>query len=298
YKGQLVSLPYIRSTPLLFYNKDLFAKAGAKRPPKTIDELVAIAKKVAVIKNGQTQVYGFELLNDPAWFIQNMLYQIGSNILSKDGNSSPCLTDGKMLKVRSAWRKWVDEGWCAPPNVTSAESTMKDQFNQGKIASYFASSGGMTNILKNGKAAGINVGVAFLPTMGKPAAPTGGGNIAIIKKNTTPQEQAAAWEFMKFLMSDEQVASNAAQTGYLPVTISSTKTDIIKKLWAKNPEYKVAYDQLAFAQELPWSPYKSEFEEVMINVCSNLIVDRGITAKQAVENLKREAAVIFPRKKK
>ncbi len=296
YKSQLISMPYIRSTPVFFYNKALFAKAGYKKAPKTIKELIDGGKKITAVKNGETTVYGFEMMNDPAWFVQNMLYQMGSNLISKDGLSVPSLKDGTMLKVLTAWRQWVDEGWCAAPSVTREEATMKDLFNQGKIASYFASSGGMTNILKNGEAAGIEVGVAFLPTWDKQAAPVGGGNIAIIKRNNSEQEMAAAWEFMKFLMTDEQVASNSASTGYLPVTYSSIKSDIIKKLWAEKPEYKVAYDQLDIAQELPWSPYSSEFIEMLKTVCSELILDRSITPEQAVKNLQNEASIIFPRK--
>lgn len=296
YKNQLISMPYIRSTPVFYYNKALFAKAGYKKAPKTIKELIEVGKKITVSKNGETTVYGFEMLNDPGWFVQNMLYQLGSNLISKDGLSVPALKDGTMLKVLTEWRKWVDEGWCAAPSVTRGEATMKDLFNQGKIASYFASSGGMTNILKNGEAAGIEVGVAFLPTWDKQAAPVGGGNIAIIKRNNSDQEMAAAWEFIKFLMSDQEVASNAASTGYLPVTYSSVKTDIIKKLWAEKPEYKVAFDQLEIAQELPWSPYSSEFIEVLKTVCSQLIMDRSISPEEAVKILQSEASVIFPRK--
>src|SRR5690606_15919251 len=196
----------IRSTPLFFYNKALFAEAGYETAPTTIEELIEAGRKITKKSDrGETEVYGFELLNDPAWFVQNMLYQLGSNMLSEDGMTVPALEDGTMLKVLSAWREWVDEGWTAAPSVTSAESAMKDLFNQGKIASYFASSGGMTNILRNAEAVGIEVGVAFLPTWDKPAAPTGGGNIAIIQRNKNDQQMAAAWEFIKFLMTDEQV---------------------------------------------------------------------------------------------
>ena len=294
YNDQLISLPYIRSTPVFFYNKGMFAEAGVTEAPKTMDELIEVAKKLTVVENGETVVYGFELLNDPGWFVQNMTYQLGSNILSEDGLSVPALEDGAMLKVLSAWREWVDGGYVAAPTVTSAESTMKDLFNQGKIASYFASSGGTTNILKNAKAAGIEVGVAFLPTWDIPAAPTGGGNVAIIQRNKNEQQMAAAWEFMKFLMSDEQAAKNAAATGYLPVTYGAANTDIMKRLWDEQPEYKVAFDQLSIAQELPWSPHKSECEEVLKVVCSELIMDRRITAEQAVKTLKLEASVIFP----
>ena len=297
YQGQLIAMPYIRSTPLFFYNKGMFEAAGIKEPPKTIKELVEVGKKLTVVNKGETLVYGFEMLNDPAWFVQNMLCQLGSNLFSADGKSVPALKDGTMLKVLTAWREWVDEGWCAAPTVTKAESTMKDLFNQGKIASYFASSGGMTNILKNAKVAGVQVGVAFLPTWDKPSAPLGGGNIAIIKKNNNDQQMAAAWEFIKFLMTDDQVASNAANTGYLPVTYSSVKTDTIVNLWKTSPEYKVSFDQLAIGQEMPWSPYGAEFIGVLKTVCSELIMDRSITAKQAVATLEREASVIFPRAK-
>ena len=66
YNDQLISLPYIRSTPLFYYNKAMFAEAGYTEAPKTIDELMDVAKAVTVVdENGETLVYGFELLNDP-----------------------------------------------------------------------------------------------------------------------------------------------------------------------------------------------------------------------------------------
>ncbi len=296
YNDQLISLPYIRSTPLFYYNKEMFAEAGITEPPKTIVELVEAGRRLTKInENGETEVYGFEMLNDPAWFVQNMIYQLGSNLLSEDGMSVPALEDGTMLQVLTAWREWVDEGWCAAPSVTRPESTMRDHFNQRKLASYFASSGGMTNILRSAEAVGIDVGAAFLPTWdpNRPAAPTGGGNIAIIQRNKNDQQIAAAWEFVKFLMSDEQVAKNAAQTGYLPLTYTSVETDIIQELWAENPLYRVAFEQLEIAQELPFSPYLSEFTEAMKVVCSQLITDRTITPEEAVEILKDEADIIF-----
>ncbi|MCD8045494.1 MAG: extracellular solute-binding protein [Clostridiales bacterium] len=51
-----------------------------------------------------------------------------------------------------------------------------------------------------------------------------------MEENHSQQEIAAAWEFIKFLLEDEQVAENAADTGYLPITYSSTETDTIQEL--------------------------------------------------------------------
>ena len=81
-------------------------------------------------------------------------------------------------------------------------------------------------------------------------------------------------------MSDEEVARNAAETGYLPATYGSVEQPIIQELWAERPEYKVAFDQLEIVQEMPWSPHNSEFIEQWKVICSQLIIDRSITPKK------------------
>ena len=95
-------------------------------------------------------------------------------------------------------------------------------------------------------------------------------------------------------MSDEQVAYSAAKTGYLPSTKTSTNAQILQDLYAKYPQYKVAFDQLEIGQEIPYSQYKDDFEKAWRSVCSLLIQDRSITAEEAVQMLKDEASIIFP----
>jgi len=297
HNGKLISMPYVRSTPVFYYNKGMFDAAGITKAPATIDELEADGKKLTKVVNGKTEVYGFELLNDPAWYIQNMTCQLGSNMLSADGNAPQSLNDGTLLKVLKAWRKWVDDGWCAAPAVTSGESAMKQAFYQGKLACFIASSGGMKGILTNSEKSNIEVGVAMLPSWGKPMAPVGGGNVAIIDANTTDQQKAAAWEFVKFLMTDDQIARNSVNSGYLPVSKTSVKSSVVQDQWKIQPQYKVAFDQLSVAQEMPWSPYKSQYEEQMVVICGKLIQDRSISAEQAIDALKAEAKQIFPASK-
>jgi sn-glycerol 3-phosphate transport system substrate-binding protein len=293
-QGKLISLPYIRSTPVMYYNADMFEQAGIQ-PPTTIDELVEAGKKLhQVDEKGETTVWGFELHNDPAWFLQNWLVQLGSNMFSEDGLSVPALDDGTLLKVFTAWRSWIDEGWCAPFVSTNATTVMQEMFFNGKLAMFFQSTGSMANIIKQSTANSINVGVAFLPTWDKPAAPTGGGNIAMVERGNDKAHLDAAWEFVNFLMSDEQVAFNSVNSGYLPTTKTSVQTDIIKNKWEENPQFKVAFEQLSIAQEIPYSPYKSDVETAWRQVCSLLIQDRSINAEEAVQMLKDEVATILP----
>jgi multiple sugar transport system substrate-binding protein len=52
YQGKMYGFPDLSSARALFYNKDLFAKAGIGAPPKTWDEFVADAQKLTALGNG------------------------------------------------------------------------------------------------------------------------------------------------------------------------------------------------------------------------------------------------------
>ena len=56
----------------------------------------------------------------------------------------------------------------------------------------------------------------------------------------------------------------------------------------------MAYDQLAVTQEIPWSSYKADFELLLKEYCSYVIQDKSYTPEQAVEEIKKNAEVIFP----
>jgi sn-glycerol 3-phosphate transport system substrate-binding protein len=80
--------------------------------------------------------------------------------------------------------------------------------------------------------------------------PTGKGGVLVggaalyITKKSAPEKRAAAWDFLKYLTSPEVQAEFAAGTGYVPIRKSSVELPAITQLWAKEPGYKVAYDQL------------------------------------------------------
>lgn len=287
YEDQLVALPYIRSTPVMYYNKTM-ADAKNLTAPTTIEELVEFGKALTVVDEAtkETVTYGFYMPNDPAWFIANMMWQMDSALFNDEGTSIPCLEDGCLEKALTAWRSWIDEGWCMVP---PASGSITEMFLQGKIAARFESCGSMANMINKAE---FEVGVCPLPTWGTPCAPTGGGNLAILKEN--PKESIdAAWEFLNFLMSDEQIAKNAVNTGYLASTKTSVETDIVKQQWNEHPQFKVAFDQLETARELPWCDFKADFEDQMKIICSELVQSRTITAAEAVEKLKEAAQTIY-----
>ena len=289
HNGQIVSMPYVRSTAVFFYNKTIWDEMGFEAP-KSFEELKEQCAKITAEKG----IYGFGMWPDPGYYNEALLISLGgSGMVSPDGKSCSALHDGSMLKKLTEWRSWVDEGWCMPYDVTSAETTMKDNFYQGKVASMFASSAGLTNMIINSQEAGFELGVSNMVVYGGYGTATGGGNLCVLKQNHSEEEIAAAWEFIKFALSDEQSVNNAILTGYLPTTYTAAESAKMEEYYASNPLAKVAYEQSEYAMERVWSPYRAEWNTALKTGFSYLIQDRSMTPEEVLDYLITQEKQIF-----
>ena len=298
--GQLHSLPYIRSTPLFYYNKTMAdAKGLTISSNPTIDEMVEFCKGLyEVDENGEVLVYGLEIVSDFGYFQAANLQQLGSALLADDGMSAPSLEDGTMLKVLTDWRSWVDEGWCRSFDATNAGDTMQQLFFQNKLGGFFNSSAGMRSITENCAEAGIELGVTYYPTYDaeKPVAEIGGGQIGIVGQGNSEEQIAAAWEFVQYLMSDEQITLTSKTTGYLPTTKSVANYEGMIEFWNENPLFKVAYDQLlenGVCQEKPYVPYLQDYTQYCADAVSLLIQEKSITPEEAVQQIVDTSSILF-----
>ncbi len=290
--GTLYTVPYIRSTPLFYYNKTM-ADAKGLTEPTTVEEMEEFCK--AMYEEGS--VSGLCMGNDFGYLQACHLYQLGSAYVSEDGNSSPAIEDGTLLRVLGDWRRWVDEGWCEPYDATDAMTVMTEEFAQQKLACMIASSGMLATLMDNAEANGFEIGTCQYPTYNADdrTAMIGGGNLCVISEGNTEDEVMASWEFVQFLMSDEEVSYNTINTGYVPVTKSVADYEGMKEFWKENPLFEVAYNQTMTGQcqEKPYSPYLQDFTQVCWDAVSLLICDQSIDAEEAVEQIKMESESFF-----
>lgn len=297
--GQIHSMPYCRSTPLFYYNKGIAKELGIEIGDMiTIDELKKFGE-AAMVKNdaGEITRYGFEIFNDFGYYNAAWIYQLGSEYMV-EGGGSPSLEDGTMLKVLSDWREWVDAGWCRPFDVTNAGDTAQTMFINGELAAYMNSSAGLGNLLIAAAETGVEVGVAMFPTYNPEnhVAEIGGANISIISADNSDEEIQASWEFVKYLMSDEEQFFNAKTSGYVACTKSIATYPEMVEFWAENPEFKVAYDQLLSygrGQETPFVAVGQDFTQICWDNVSLLIQEKSITPEEAVENIIAESEDIW-----
>lgn len=88
--GTLYSLPYIRSTPLLYYNKTVADELGLK-VPTTMDELVEFAKAfMQKDADGTVTRWGFEMFNDYGYYQASFLWQLGESMVAASSSFTCC----------------------------------------------------------------------------------------------------------------------------------------------------------------------------------------------------------------
>ena len=67
FAGKLTAIPYRHATHGLHYNTEFFAERGVAEPPRTVDQVVALAEKLTYRRADGTQVYGLVMnFDDPA----------------------------------------------------------------------------------------------------------------------------------------------------------------------------------------------------------------------------------------
>jgi sn-glycerol 3-phosphate transport system substrate-binding protein len=259
FNNKLVSLPLNRSTPIFYINKDLLDEKGLAIPT-TWDELKKVANALVVKENGEYKRYGLTLVHD-SWYPISFIAQAGGTFFNDKTTSLGFIDNGIGLKVFSFLKDMQSTGALYYPPSQNSGSVANQMFQDGKAGMLFQSTG-QIGALANSK---FKVITAFMPKDKVNAEPTGGGNIVMTQGS---KQKDAAWEFIKWVETDPQGGQQLiVDTGYLPMTKKMTQSQQITDLWAKEPNRKVAYDQLQYAvdtnKSIVWPEIMKEFHASM-----------------------------------
>lgn len=243
--GSIYSIPFQRSTMVMFYNKDAFREVGLdpEAPPQNWTEMIDYAQKltnenrygVAIALNSGSAQWAFT-----GFSLQNCTNGVG--LMSADGKEVYFNTP-ENVEALQLWLDLQNKYKVMAPGIVQW-TDMPTQFLAGEVAMIYHTTGNLTNIKNN---ANFDFGVAFLPAGRQWGAPTGGGNF-YITNGISEERQQAAWRFIKFCCSTERAAQWSIDTGYVATRESCYETDLLKDYYASFPEALVAYEQLPYAQ--------------------------------------------------
>ncbi len=228
-------VPMARSTPLFYFNRELFDGVGLPDGPATWDDLTAVAQEL-VTKDGDTITRSaFAHPNGAsyiAWLFQAVIWQFDGAYSDPDFNILINQENG--VNAGNFYRSSVLDGWATTPDNQVTD------FVNGYTASTMASTGALGGIKQD---ATFEFGTSFLPEALSFGCCTGGSGLAILA-DKSPEQQEAAFKFVSWATSPEQTEWWSQTTGYMPVRKSAIESETMQGFFEENPNFKTAVEQL------------------------------------------------------
>jgi sn-glycerol 3-phosphate transport system substrate-binding protein len=230
--GKQVVLPFARSTPIFYYNKDAWQKAGLEeRGPNTWDEFINdFAPKLKPLAPTVHALGGAASYS--AWVFQGVDWAYGGSY--SDPDFTIRIQEPNSVKAGEVWRSMVSAG------IGQASQDPATDFNSGAALSYLDSTAGLAG---HESAAKFQVGTAFLPQ--GPAGfgcCTGGSGMAITAASPKEKRQAAM-KFLAFATGTDTVFWSQ-NTGYMPVRQAALQSQEMQTFYQQHANFKTTVDQL------------------------------------------------------
>ncbi|MEA2499327.1 MAG: trehalose/maltose transport system substrate-binding protein [Actinomycetota bacterium] len=244
WKDELFSAPFNTNTQLLWYRKDL-----VQEPPKTWDEMIEMAEKLADEKKPHLiEIQGAQYEGFTVW-LNTMISSAGGSILNEDGTQAEL--GEPALKALQTMRKLADSVAADPSLPNQMENENRLAFESGTAAFqlnypfvYPSAKDNAPDIFKN---------MAWAPypsvVEGEPSHVTIGGIDLAVSSMSRKKEQA--FKAIQCLREPEKQVRNAVDGGLPPVTESVYKEKDFQKSY---PFWETALESLKEASVRPLTP--------------------------------------------
>jgi len=237
--GNMLSFPFNSSTPIMYYNKDIFEEAGLdpETPPATWAEAEEAAR--AIVESGAAPC-GFTT-SWPSWVMLENFSAWHNIPLGTMGNgfggfeTELVFNNEHVARLWDDLKSWQDEDlfrWGGPGDGPDAFPA----FYAGECGFVFGSSASRAGVLANSE---FDVGFGFQPYYddieGAPQNTIIGGATLWVLTGHTDEEYAAVAAFFEYLSQPEVQADWHQATGYLPITQAAFELSQEQGYYDENP---------------------------------------------------------------
>lgn len=284
YKGKLYAIPDRSGAMVLYYNKDMFDKAGVSYPTKdwTWTEFLDAAKKLTITQNGKVTQYGFAEGDWWPWWMCFM-YQNGGRLLD-DNYEKVVVKSPENIEALTFYQDLIYKNKVAPDakgyQSFGANNNSPDPlFAQGHAAMELT---GFWNVgsLKNVKDLNWDMAPVFKQKQG--ATFSFGNGFAI---NSQCKEPDAAFKAITYLTSEEGQAPMVANNQDAPSNVKLLNSDkFIKPAGLENKNFK-AFSESANIIVSP--PYHVKWNEIdrQTKIVIGKLLDNSKTPTEVVDEL-------------
>lgn len=250
--GQIWSMPFNNSVPVLYYNRDLFVAAGLDpdSPPTTWDEIIEYGQALTQDTDGNNEIdqWGFNTHKDTHWYLSTMFLENGAQIVNEE-QTEVLYNSPQAVKMLQMWEDMVNTYQIMPPGQ---HEEAKGDFLAGKLGMLLRSCAGIPSTAAE---VSFDLGVAIIPTVEgqDPVEPIGGGSL-IIFRNDDQAVLDAAWEFVKFMTSPEGSLHLSTHSGYVPIYKDALEWPELQAHLEEYPLQRGAIEALQYSYAIPIFP--------------------------------------------
>lgn len=276
FDNRIVGISNGRSIQVMYFNADMLQAAGFDKPPATFEEFEKVCQ--AVSKPPDT--YCFALVPGASVFA-NLDWNQGGAYANAD-ETKATFDDAAGVATLEWLKKLADKQWAYIPAAAFGDQT---DFGNGKVAFTIGSTAGLPfyqNAVQ-GSSKPFKWGIAPLPRAanGKNNVDLFGPSIGILQ--TTPEKQKGAWQFLKFLLSQEVEEEWAQVTTYFPANRAAAEavgamdpTTVTNKAFASViDKYKLAVTFLPDGKREPSAAAWQSVRDIVANMMTAVFTGKS-----------------------
>lgn len=229
--GEWQCMPLGNTTAGYFYNSDLLEQAGIDPDAdlSSYEDMIEACQKLKNIGVRQplylhtsSGFYSFAMTAQGIDYVDNNNGKDGVPTKSLIGEAGEC--HDATVSYFQVVKDLKADGLMVPYGTTTTDAY--DMFANGECAIVFSFISSFTTI-NNVVGDAFELGFHTVPTINAGTENLGqctGGGCLFIGNNGDDSRAKGAWEFMKFLMTDENAAAYAMVSGYLPISTTAVET--------------------------------------------------------------------------
>ncbi|ORT51054.1 glycerol 3-phosphate ABC transporter substrate-binding protein [Vibrio sp. qd031] len=295
-QGKMVGMPFNSSTPVLYFNKDMLAKAGVEAP-KTYEELEVVAEKLK-----QQGYASFSQSLTPWIMFENFKSRHNLPLADKENGYTGLPTkimfntDDMQMHVAKL-KEWSDKGYYK--YYGSDWDANQTPFERQDVAMWMGSSGSFGGLRNRVE---FDFGTTYLPyweSVAKEGSHTfiGGAALFALSGHDSKQDQAVAAFFAHLTKPETQMYWHKT-TGYVPVTNAAYEMTKASGYYNESPDAEVGVKQLSLPAGEWTKGYRLGFypqiREVMHREFDNIFAGRS-SVENSLDKVETESERLLER---
>lgn len=288
YDDHLYGVPWYAGLRQLIYNEEILEEAGVD-VPTTYDELLDVGEEILE----KTDAYVYPAIGVSQHFVLPTIWHFGGELAVQEENDDGDLqwvskvNEPKAVEAVEFYTDMYKNGYVPEGALNWSVLETRQSFSQEDLAMTVDVAPGVHAMISENPDLEEKIGIAPLPMGESNPSFVGGSNLAIFEQS--PHKELAT-EYVKLLISEENIREWAQFTGFFPGTLEGLDDPV----FTEDPFLSVFAEAMVEGKSYPASPSWGRFEGENLFVSPIQEIMKGEkTAQEAMDDMAETMDNIF-----